>query len=127
MDITFDDLVTYAKPYAGMIEGFDQLAAGEWPSKVNKDGVVVYPDFFVYITLSPVLFLGVIDHGLSPLQQHWIEQYRLNMLSVHVHDAVPVFVGDTAPRKSEAFKDSSEEEEHSSTSSDDDDSEADWG
>jgi hypothetical protein len=61
------------------------------------------------------------------LQQHWIEQYRLNMLSVHVHDAVPVFVGDTAPRKSEAFKDSSEEEEHSSTSSDDDDSEADWG
>ena len=49
------------------------------------------------------------------------------MLSVHVHDAVPVFVGDTAPRKSEAFKDSSEEEEHSSTSSDDDDSEADWG
>ena len=107
----------------------------ECVKKLNKEGVTVHPDLFVYITLAPVLFLGVIDHGLSPLQQHWIEQFRLNLLSMYAHDAVPVFVGDKqqkASRKPDAGKvsqaaGSSSEEEDASTSSDEEDSEADWG
>ena len=120
MNISFTDLVEYAKPYASLIEGFDRLARGEWPQKVDKDGQIVQPDIFVYVTLLPVLFMGVIDHGLSPLQQWWIERYRVDVGNVPSgHETVPVYGGEQAQKqRKEALKQKQRKEDLDSESED---------